>query len=302
MKTVVVASGKGGTGKTTMTALFAVLAKRSMRVAVADADVEASNLPIALGVTESECESFVGGSTAVIDPRVCTACGACQRVCRFDAVRNPADFIHTEPFEIDTWACEGCGACERVCPSHAIAMRESTAGKACSATSLVGPMAFGQLGPGEDMSGRLVTEVRERARQAATATDADVLLIDGPPGSGCPVIAAIANTDLLVGVTEPTLSGESDLRRLLELARRFAIPAKVVLNKADLSPSGAARIRTMCMEFGAEIVAEVPYDPDVASALFRLAGGDGAIIDSAPLAPVRRAWQLIEATLGLIVT
>jgi MinD superfamily P-loop ATPase len=299
MKTVVIASGKGGTGKTTMTALFALLATGSLRVALADADVEASNLPLALGVAEESCDAFTGGSKAVIDPHLCDGCGACARVCRFDALAPVKPVSHPRVFAVDPWACEGCGFCAHVCPAGAITMVESTAGTACTGRAITGPAAYGQLGPGEDMSGRLVTEVRRRAVDSAAESGADLLLIDGPPGTGCPVIAAITNTDLLLGVAEPTRSGEHDLERLFELAARFSIPVAVVLNKADLSPEGADLIRDLCAHHGAEILAEVPYDPQLATALDRLAAGQTGITDAPGLAPVRVAWDRLGVLLGL---
>lgn len=160
MKSIVIASGKGGTGKTTLTAALAHLCAQRYRVVVADADVEASNLPLALHSTDVSCEAFTGGAKAQIDANACTACGLCAEVCRFDAVSPTAE----GEYLIDPYRCEGCGRCERQCPASAITMKPTTVGEACRGESDVGPMAFGQLGPGEDLSGRLVTEVR-RAEQ-----------------------------------------------------------------------------------------------------------------------------------------
>lgn len=295
MRSIVVASGKGGTGKTTLTALFALLAAREARVVLADADVEASNLPLALAARTDACEKFEGGAVARIEPIACANCGMCARVCRFDAIIEPARADDRTRHAVDPWACEGCGACLMACRYGAIKMQKSSAGQACSGTAITGPIAFGQLGPGEDLSGRLVTEVRNRAQSAAEAHEADVLLIDGPPGIGCPVIAAITNTDLLVAVTEPTVSGEHDLGRLVELAARLDVPVKVVLNKSDLSDDGAQRIRDLAARLDIDVIAEVPFDEELARLLPELAAGAQPDTDSPGLRAATLAWEYIAA-------
>lgn len=298
MKTVVFASGKGGTGKTTLTALAAHLL--AVPLVVADCDVEASNLPIALSATTTSSESFSGGAVAVIDPELCHGCGVCIRACRFDAIVRPDRNQTSSVLSIDPWLCEGCGACVPKCSyGGSITMHERTAGQVFSGTSAVGPISFGQLGPGEDLSGKLVTEVRSRAKAMAGETGAALLLIDGPPGIGCPVIAAITNTDLLVAVTEPTVSGESDLLRLIALARRLGVSIAVVLNKADLSANGAGRIRQLVAAEGLELIGEIPFDPTLATALDRLATGvspDVLLAGEAPgLAAVRDVVAAVAA-------
>ncbi len=266
MRRVAFASGKGGTGKTTLTALVAREMAAVGPLVLADCDVEAANLPIALAAREIECEPFAGASSAVVDADACRGCGACVPVCRFDAIAPADAFPRVRAFEIDRWACEGCAACVPVCPYGAITMRPSQAGEVCHARTAVGSMTFGRLAPGEDLSGKLVTEVRGRADALADRDGAGLMLIDGPPGVGCPAIAAITNTDLLITVTEPTLSGEHDLLRLLTLARHLRVPVGVVLNKADLSDTGAERMRARVQDEGLELIAEVPYDTGVARA------------------------------------
>lgn len=294
MKTIALASGKGGTGKTTITALFALFASGESSVVVVDADVEASNLPIALGAEHVLCQPFPGTSTAVIDTDVCTGCGLCVQACRFDAVGQQAQ---AGMYVVDPWSCEGCGHCAYVCPAGAIQLEGSRAGAACVADSRVGRMAFGQLEPGEDLSGRLVTEVRQLGVQQAA--QADYLLIDGPPGTGCPVIASLANVDMLVAVAEPTVSGEHDLSRLLELASRFNLPVSVVLNKADLSAPGSERIRSLCEQRQLPLIAEVPFDPEIAGLLTSLADGSGEVDVSRPAtSEVARAWLRLRAMLS----
>lgn len=267
---VVFASGKGGTGKTTFTAIVAALASRERRVILADCDVEAANLPIALQAEETSSESFAGGSVAAVDPELCRGCGACVRACRFDALIPPERAIGS--YTVDPWACEGCAACIRTCPYGALSMQAGAPGAIVSARSIVGDLVYGILGPGEDLSGKLVTEVRTHADEVGDGSE--IQFIDGPPGVGCPVIASITNTDQLIAITEPTVSGEHDLMRLVTLARRLDVPIAAVINKADLSERGAAHLRERLAEEGVELIAEVPFDPALASTLSRFANGD----------------------------
>lgn len=286
MKTIAVASGKGGTGKTTLTSLFARIASRTRRVVTIDADVEASNLPIALEVHDVECTPFEGMPKAVIDPESCAGCGDCEGVCRFGAIERTGDLA----YRVDPALCEGCGRCVTTCRVGAIGTVPSRAGEACVGTGRVGPIAFGQLGPGEDLSGRLVTEVRRLGAGAAAEHDAELVLVDGPPGTGCPLTAAIANTDLVVAVTEPTVSGVHDLGRLADVAAHLGVPVCVVLNKADLSEEGSDRIRALCAQKGLRLVAEVPFDEEVVRSLRTgIIAGDGS-----GMAAVAGAWREIE--------
>lgn len=310
---VVFASGKGGTGKTTLTALMAILAASELPVIFADCDVEAANLPLALGAVDASCAPFAGSPAAVLDLELCRSCGQCQSVCRFNAIEwlpGKAEYA------IDPLLCEGCGRCATVCPFGAIAMVPGTAGDVITARSPIGPLVYGSLRPGEDLSGKLVTEVRAKADLLAAGGDAALMLIDGPPGTGCPAIASITNTDLLVAVTEPTLSGEHDLARLTALARRLDVPVAIVLNKADLSESGAARIRALAAAESLPLIAEVPFDPALAAlaqraALGTLFSGDHRPGDTpvAPVGPgmpaelpglkaVQTAWGEIRSRIG----
>ncbi|MDO9556368.1 MAG: ATP-binding protein [Coriobacteriia bacterium] len=302
MKALVVASGKGGTGKTTLSAAFAHFASAERSVVVADCDVEAANLPIALGAVDVTCEAFGGASEAVIDVAACSACGACVDVCRFGAV-EPKVTGQDVGYCIDPWSCEGCGACALVCPTGAVTMRPKQAGEACSGVTRVGPIVYGDLRPGEDLSGKLVTEVRERAKGLAEQHDGTLMIIDGPPGIGCPVIAAITNTDHLVAVTEPTASGVHDLDRLVQLARKLGVSVSAVLNKADLSASGAERIRRYCADAGVELIGEVPFDPALAALLGGMAEGSGMPApgddaDSPGLSAVRDVWGHVRAVVA----
>ena len=297
MRSIVVASGKGGTGKTTLSALFARLASEHMTVVVVDGDVEASNLPLALRATDSSCSAFPGGARAVIDAELCTGCGVCMQVCRFQAISRSAAGVCV----VDRFACEGCGCCAALCPNGAAVMTPSTAGEACLGRSDVGPIAYGRLGPGEDLSGRLVTEVRLLGSQAAERQGADVVLIDGPPGIGCPLVAAIASTDLVIAVAEPTVSGAHDLGRLADVAARLGLPMRVVLNKADLSLDGASEVRDLCASRGLTLLGEVPFDEALADV--NGAGLAETRTFTATSAPGMRAvasvWQALGCELGL---
>jgi len=290
MRTVAVASGKGGTGKTTLTALFAHLASRHMTVAVADGDVEASNLPLALHAETEECFAFTGGETAAIDPAACIGCGLCARVCRFDAI---AFDLAAGAFRVDPFACEGCRRCAYHCPSKAVTMLPSTAGEACVGKSSIGPIAFGQLGPGEDLSGRLVTEVRRLGADVAEHSAADVLLIDGPPGIGCPVIASITGVDLVLVVTEPTRSGKHDLERVLRLARHFKVPACVCVNNGISNPELTEQIENESRLSGATVLGRIPYDRTVTAA--QIAGQSATEYGEGPASKaILEIWETLR--------
>lgn len=295
MTTIVIASGKGGTGKTTIASLFAVLAAQTQQIVVVDADVEASNLPIAMGVDAERCEPFPGQGRVTIDPDICCGCSACEHMCRFGALAFDMD---KGSFVVDPWACERCGFCAYVCPWDAVRTVATVNGEACVGYAPMGAMAFGHLEPGEDLSGRLVTEVRHLGSTEALAAGAALVLVDGPPGIGCPVVASIADTDLIVAVAEPTVSGEHDLIRIAELARRFGLPVRVVLNKSDLSPTGAERIREACLAHGLSVIAEIPYDPALASLAMtpasQLPEGSSALVE------VMRAWSSLETDISAI--
>ena len=301
MKTIAIASGKGGAGKTTLSALLALRAADTVKTVLADADVEASNLPLALDAQESTCVAFQGGATASIDPVACTECGNCESACRFDAISVCETPSGTQRYEVDPWACEGCGRCVLSCSPGAITMDRERAGGVCLGVWDGGSIAWGALAPGEDLSGKLVTEVRKTASASAAEAAADIVLIDGPPGVGCPTIAALADTDLLVAVTEPTVSGAHDLARLLDLADAFSIASVVVLNKADLSSEGRDRIEALCAERGVDLVAEVPFDESLASTLETMSaeGPSASGLRDAARSPVADAlWDAVHSRLS----
>jgi len=262
---VVVLSGKGGTGKTSLTASLAALAERP---ALADCDVDASNLPLVLDPRVRRREAFSGGLRARIEPSHCTACGKCKELCRFDAIfyDGPDNGRVSRTFRVDPCACEGCGVCAHFCAERAIEMAPSDGGEWFVSETRFGPLVHARLRPGQGNSGKLAALVREQAREAARAAGRQFVLIDGPPGVGCPVMASLTGASMLLTVTEPTPSGEHDLERVLALARQFEIPASVCVNNHDLNPAMTARIERRAAELGATVVGRIPYDPTVTAA------------------------------------
>ena len=265
MKELVVLSGKGGTGKTSVTASLAALAEQP---ALADCDVDASNLPLVLDPRLRRRETFIGGLRARIKPGLCTACGKCEELCRFNAIffDGPGNGRVPRTFRVDPSACEGCGVCAHFCVEKAVEMAPTEGGEWFVSDTRFGPLVHARLQPGQGNSGKLVALVREQARHTAQEAGRRLILIDGPPGIGCPVMASLTGVSMLLAVTEPTPSGEHDLERVLALARHFEIPAFVCVNKHDLNLPMTARIERSAAELGATVVGRIPYDSAVTSA------------------------------------
>jgi MinD superfamily P-loop ATPase len=264
MKQLVILSGKGGTGKTTVTAALAHLASQELSIVLADADVDAANLELVLDPKKLETGNFTGGKLAVINPEMCTACGACAEVCRFDAIIPGG-----EVYQVDALACEGCAACHYQCPAEAIQMVEQRAGQWFRSDTRFGSLFHAHLFAGQENSGKLVTLVKQQARSSALKTAADLLLVDGPPGIGCAVIAASAGADLALHVVEPTVSGAHDLERVIATTDHFGVPSLVLINKADLNPVRSDEIAAFCAERGVTAVGRIPYDTVVTEAMVR---------------------------------
>jgi MinD superfamily P-loop ATPase len=266
MRQLVILSGKGGTGKTTIAAALAHLASQELPIVLADADVDAANLELVLDPAQREEHDFMGGQLAVIDAQKCTACGICEATCRFDAAHPPAGPF-TTAYQVDPLACEGCAACYYQCPEEAIHMEEQHAGRWFRSGTRFGPLFHAHLFAGQENSGKLVTLVKQQGRLLASDTGAELLLVDGPPGIGCPVISASAGADMALHVVEPTVSGVHDLERIIATTDHFGVPSLVAINKADLNPARSEEIAAFCAERGAEIVGRVPYDDVVTEAM-----------------------------------
>jgi MinD superfamily P-loop ATPase len=265
MKQLVILSGKGGTGKTSLAAAFAHLAYSGvlpLKAVLADADVDAANLDLVLRPQRLETHDFTGGSVAVIDLPRCTSCGICDQVCRFDAI-----YFVIKGYSVDSIACDGCAACVYQCPEDAIHMQPQLAGRWYRSESRFGPLFHADLFPAQENSGKLVTLVKQNARLLAMDMNHQLVIVDGPPGIGCPVIAAASGADLAVIVTEPSAAGIHDLKRILETTDHFRIPALVVINKADIYPEGAAQIEKVCSQLGIEVIGRIPFDPAVTEAM-----------------------------------
>ncbi len=263
MKELVVISGKGGTGKTSLTASFAVLAERPV---IADCDVDAADLHLVLRPRIRERNEFRSGREAVILRDRCTGCGVCLERCRFGAVSPNGGSTFQPLFSVDPILCEGCGVCVRFCPADAIDFPERLCGEWMISETRCGPMVHARLGAAAENSGKLVSLVRREARRIAEEQGRSLILVDGPPGIGCPVIASVTGASRVLAVTEPTVSGAHDLERVLSLARHFGIPASVCVNKWDINTEMAARIEQEALDAGAEIAGRIRYDPSVTRA------------------------------------
>lgn len=259
MVELAILSGKGGTGKTSMSAAFATLGSE---VIVADCDVDAANLHLVLQPDQDSQERFVTGAKAIIDQDLCTNCGLCINYCRFDAIS-----YHAGQVAISETSCDGCRLCFRVCSSRAIRMVESDKSFWYSGTFRNGFMVHARLAPGEENSGKLVNVVREQARKLASMTGLGTIIIDGPPGTGCPAISSLTGANKAIIVTEPTRSGFHDLKRILELTGGFKIPSVVVINKYDLNRNITRQIEDWCLQMNIPVIGKIPFDAKVVEAM-----------------------------------
>ena len=303
MKQIVVLSGKGGTGKTSVTAALAHLAVADckyihthygepsrttgdgqLRIVLVDADVDASNLELVLSPQILETHEFIGGQVAVIDQGICESCGICADLCRFDAI-SVQDGVYT----VDPVACEGCALCFYECPSGAIRTEDQLAGHWFRSKSRYGPLFHAALRPAQENSGKLVTLVKQQGRLLAMDEGSDLVLVDGPPGIGCPVISAAAGADLALIVAEPTMAGIHDMGRALAMTEHFGVPALVCINKADLYLEGTAEIEAYCEQKGLRVVGRLPFDIIVTEAMVQ---GQPVTMYS-PASPVSQALYTV---------
>jgi len=285
VKEIVVISGKGGTGKTSIVGSFAALAPRK---ALADCDVDAADLHLLLAPTPVRQEEFWSGQVAAIDPARCNECGLCGEVCRFNAIHG---------YQVDPIACEGCAFCYHVCPTEAIKMRNCLSGRWFVSDTRYGPLVHARLGIAEENSGKLVALVRRNARTIAKEQGLDYIITDGPPGIGCPVISSLTGADLALVVTEPTLSAIHDLERVLGVCRHFRIPAMTCINKHGLNEDNSARIEEYCRSEGAAVAARIPFDNVVTEAIV-----EGVPVVEFARGEVSRAieglWDAVSAAVG----
>jgi len=255
MKEVVVLSGKGGTGKTSIVGSFAAIAKSKV---LADCDVDAADLYLLLQPTLREEHEFWSGEVAVIDEEKCTQCGLCQELCRFKAI---------DDFQVDAVLCEGCGFCSHICPSEAITMKENLSGHWSISDTRYGTLVHARLRIAQENSGKLVATVRKQAKEMAEKLGLDYIITDGPPGIGCPVISSLSGASLALLVTEPTLSGIHDLERVLGVCQHFNVPALVCINKHDINEDNSRQIESYCLDQGIEVAARIPFDNIVTEAM-----------------------------------
>jgi MinD superfamily P-loop ATPase len=286
MKQITVISGKGGTGKTTVTAAFASLAKNAV---LADCDVDAADLHLILNPEIKETMEFKGLKIAKKDADKCISCGKCLEHCRFKAI--------DENFNIKDTGCEGCGVCEYVCPTNAITLVDRVSGHAYLSDTRFGPMAHAVLKTAEEASGMLVALVRENAKRLARESGRELIIIDGPPGIGCPVISAISGVDLVLIVAEPTVSGVHDAERVIGVAKHFRVPAMLLVNKFDLNIEMTEKLEKFCLENGVKPVGRLPYDNITTLAMIEgktvVEHSDGAFSNE-----LRAVWEKVLASLN----
>ncbi len=285
MRELVIVSGKGGTGKTSVTASLAALADQPV---ICDCDVDAADLHLILEPKIRENHDFLSGHEAVIRESDCIGCGICQDVCRFGAVIDDV-----ETFSIDPIACEGCGVCVHFCPQKAIDFPESLCGKWFVSETRLGPMVHAKLGVAAENSGKLVSLVRTEAKHLAEEENRRMVIVDGPPGIGCPVIASITGASQVLIVTEPTVSGEHDLERVMGLARHFQIPSLVCVNKWDINEEMTIRIEQKARDLGAGIAGRIRYDQAVTRA--QILQKTIVETDAASAQDIRQIWDYLNA-------
>jgi len=287
MKEVVVLSGKGGTGKTSMVGAFAALAGRKV---LSDCDVDAADLHLLLSPTPQEEHEFWSGQVAEIDAEKCTRCGLCEEACRFDAIHD---------FAVARVGCEGCGLCARICPAGAIRMKENLAGHWFLSETRFGPLVHAKLGIAQENSGKLVHLVRQKAKEAAEHAGIDVTINDGPPGVGCAVISSLSGASLACIVAEPSVSGIHDMARVLSVCRHFSVPAVVCVNKFDINEEGTRQIEEYCASEGVDVVSRIPFDTKVTDAQVQGVPLVEYTDDLRLVEPVQQAWKAVRERLNI---
>ena len=286
VKTLTIISGKGGTGKTSIVGSFASLAKKAV---FADCDVDAADLSLIMDARIKTASEFKASQKARIDVAKCIQCGDCEDKCRFNAIQN---------CKVDYFLCEGCRICSLVCPQGAISMEDVCSGQLFISDTPYGPLVHARLEPGEENSGKLVTLVRQTAEQIARNEGFEYIIVDGPPGIGCPVIASLTGATASLIVTEPTISALSDLKRVLSVCNHFKVPPFVCVNRCDLYQENVTRITEFCQQEGVEILGMIPYDPNVVRALVQ---GKPVVgyTESAASQQIRKLWDRLAERVTL---
>ncbi len=285
IRELVIVSGKGGTGKTSVTASFAALAENSV---LCDADVDAADLHLLMAPVVKESNVFMGGRLASIREDDCVECGRCLELCKFDAISD--DFV------IDPLSCEGCGVCVKLCPEECIDFPVQQCGEWYKSDTRFGPMVHARLGIAEENSGKLVSLIRQETKKLAEARECELILTDGPPGIGCPVIAAIGGATALVIIVEPTVSGLHDMKRVAELAAHFKVPGLVCVNKFDLNLDMTKEIEDFSIERNMKLVGRIPFDPVFTKAMIQ----GKSVLEHAPESEAAKAlmdvWKKIQSS------
>jgi len=295
MKQIAILSGKGGSGKTSLSAALIDLINQEYSLVMIDADVDASNLDLLISCKQQTRQDFWGGQKAVIDQENCIQCGDCLEHCRFYAVRETqADPGSSTRFSIDPYLCEGCAVCAQQCPVSAISMHPTRDGVWYQSQSAYGMCFHAHLFAGHENSGKLVSTIISAARQYTQINTIDFTLVDGPPGIGCPVIAVCNQSDLAVIVTEPTPSGIHDMKRILDTTRHFHIPAYVVINKSDLHLQNTEQIIKICQRDTIPVLGRIPFDPQFNQAVLHAQPITRYAASSPSSSAVREIWQKLK--------
>lgn len=292
-KQIVILSGKGGTGKTCITASLLHFSSLSDSPGVfVDADVDAANLALVTGSKPITCNAFYGSKIAWIDYDLCTQCGECHRVCQFNAILKPNN--KNDNYNVDSLLCEGCAACAYACPVSAIQMMVQQDGEWQHSITPYGHLFHAELFPGAENSGKLVTLIKQNAKLFAEDNDLPMIIIDGPPGIGCPVISASAGADLALIVAEPGVSGHHDMERIIQTLNYFNIPFLICINKADLYPEGTQKIEAFARQNNYSIVGKVPFDYAIPKSMMNLQPVSLFAPDSLAAKSIKMIWEVIQ--------